>query len=93
MRAHCIAGYLLAIGLSAFPAAAQAPSPTRELMGRAQLEAQNRSGAELLRRTENSSRYDAMGAQSARPNVPTIEGLATRSIQRAPKGPESRIDK
>jgi hypothetical protein len=93
MRMYSLAGQVLFIALFALPVAAQAPSPTREMMGRAEIEAQKRSGIDLLRRTENSGRYDAVAPETGQAAAPPIEGLQTRSAHQTPKEPESRTAK
>lgn len=75
------------LGLLSVPALGETISPTRELMGRAQVEAQSRAGVEMLRRAESSNRqlegYDAKAAAAPSATNSSIEGIATRGSGRA----------
>lgn len=91
MRHVRLAGSILCSSMIAGAAQAQAPATTRDLMGHAQVEAQKKAGADLLRRTEDAGRYQAIAPQAA--PSPSLDGIGTRSALQLPRPAAKGLEK
>ena len=100
MRRDRLAGLLLGLGhcwalLPVLPAVAQETSPTREMMGRAQYEAQRRNGEELLERIEGSAQtipFEAAPVAAAMPSPPDLGAVNRGKPAAKPREPASAKD-